>query len=67
MRVVWNIVGAIFAIFGAIWLLQGINVIHAGFMAGQLKWAVYGGILLVVGILILIGVNRKRHTATPAG
>jgi hypothetical protein len=29
-------------VFGCIWFLQGINVRPGSFMAGQIKWAVYG-------------------------
>lgn len=28
-------------IFGAIWFLQGINVLPGRFMTGEIRWAVY--------------------------
>jgi len=46
--------------FGVVWILQGINVLPGSFMTGQIKWAVYGGIAAVLGILLLIRANRKR-------
>jgi uncharacterized membrane protein HdeD (DUF308 family) len=63
MKITLNIVGVIFTFFGAVWFLQGINVIHQGFMAGQTKWEINGAIVFVLGILLLIVANRKRHAA----
>lgn len=67
MRIVWNIIGILLVFFGGVWFLQGINVIHQGFMAGQTKWAIYGGIAFVVGVILLIVANRRRQqTQQPA-
>jgi hypothetical protein len=63
MRIVLNVVGVILLFFGGVWFLQGINVIHQGFMAGQSKWEIIGAIVFVVGILLLIVANRKRRAA----
>lgn len=60
MRIVLNIVGVLLVLLGSIWVLQGINVLPGSFMSGQIRWAVRGGILLVVGILALVWANRKR-------
>jgi hypothetical protein len=35
MKIALNIVGVVLVFFGAVWFLQGINVIHQGFMAGH--------------------------------
>lgn len=45
---------------GGVWFLQGINVLPGSFMTGQTKWAVYGALLLLVGIGLLIAANRRR-------
>ncbi len=63
MKIALNIVGVILVFFGAVWFLQGINVIHQGFMAGQTKWEINGAIVFVIGILLLIVANRKRRAA----
>jgi uncharacterized membrane protein HdeD (DUF308 family) len=63
MKIALNIVGVILLFFGAVWFLQGINVIHQGFMAGQTKWEINGAIVFVVGILVLVFANRKRRAA----
>ena len=63
MRIVWNVVGAILVFFGAVWFLQGINVLPGSFMTGQIKWAIYGGITAVVGIVLLTWANRGKKVA----
>ncbi len=60
MRIVLNIAGAILVFFGGVWFLQGINVLPGSFMTGQIKWAVYGGIAFVVGVIVFIWANRKK-------
>ena len=49
-----NIVAGILVLSGAIWFLQGINVLPGSFMTGQIQWAVYGGIAVAVGIALLL-------------
>jgi uncharacterized membrane protein HdeD (DUF308 family) len=56
-------VGVILVFFGGVWFLQGINVIHQGFMAGQTKWEINGAIVFVIGLLMLFIANRKRSAA----
>jgi hypothetical protein len=60
MRIVLNIVAVLCILVGCIWLLQGMNILPGSFMTGQTKWAVYGGILVVVGIALLMTANRRR-------
>lgn len=63
MRIVWNIAGAILLFFGVVWFLQGINVLPGSFMTGQMKWAIYGGIAALAGIVLLVWANRGRKAA----
>ena len=63
MRILLNVVGIVLVFFGGVWFLQGINVLPGSFMTGQIKWAVYGGIALVVGVILLIRANRKKKAA----
>ena len=60
MKIILNIAGSILVLFGAIWFLQGINVLPGSFMTGQTTWAVYGGIAIAVGLSLLITANRRR-------
>jgi hypothetical protein len=59
-RILRNVAGIPCILVGCIWILQGINVLPGSFMTGQVKWAVYGGLLLIVGIGVLISANRRR-------
>jgi len=59
MKISLNAVGVILVIFGFIWFLQGINVLPGSFMTGQIQWAIYGGIAMVVGIALLIVAKRR--------
>jgi hypothetical protein len=63
MRILLNVVGIVLAFFGGVWFLQGINVLPGSFMTGQMKWAVYGGIAFVGGVIVLIWANRKKKAA----
>jgi hypothetical protein len=60
MRIALNIVGFLFMFVGGVWFLQGINVLPGSYMTGQTKWAVYGALLLLVGIGLRITANRRR-------
>jgi hypothetical protein len=62
MRITLNIVGAVLVLFGAIWFLQGINVLPGSFMTGQIRWAVYGGIVVVAGVALLFAANPRGLT-----
>ena len=60
MRVALNILGVLCLLVGCVWILQGINVLPGSFMTGQMKWAIYGGLLATMGIALLISANRRR-------
>lgn len=44
---------------GAIWILQGINVLPGSFMTGDIKWTYIGAVLAVVGVALAVWVNRR--------
>ncbi len=60
MRLTLNIAGALLTLIGAIWFLQGINVLPGSFMTGQIRWAVNGGIAFVVGLALLLTARRWK-------
>ncbi len=60
MRVVSNVVGVFLILIGAIWFLQGINILLGSPMSGQLQWSVWGILAAVVGVGLLIYANRRR-------
>lgn len=56
MRNLLGIVGIVLALFGALFLLQGMNVIRwpaSSFMLGQQTWIVRGAILLAIGAILI--------------
>ena len=60
MRIAMNILGVLCLLAGGVWILQGINILPGSFMTGQTKWAIYGALVLIVGIGLLISANRRR-------
>jgi hypothetical protein len=63
MRITLNVVGVLLVLSGGVWFLQGINVLPGSFMTGQIRWAVYGGLAMVAGIVLLLLANRRRRGA----
>jgi uncharacterized membrane protein HdeD (DUF308 family) len=61
MKTALNIAGVVSMLTGGVWFLQGINILPGSFMTGQTKWAVYGGVLIVAGIVLLVAANRQRR------
>jgi hypothetical protein len=52
-------IGIILVLVGVVWILQGINILPGSFMTGQTKWAIYGGISAVIGIVLLVFGSRR--------
>jgi hypothetical protein len=44
---------------GGTWFLQGIGILPGSFMTGQAKWAIYGGVAAVSGLVLLITAKRR--------
>ena len=60
MRIALNIVGLFLVLTGVIWFLQGINVLLGSPMSGHVQWSVWGTFAAVIGIGVLVSVNRRR-------
>jgi len=53
--------GALLAVAGVIWALQGFGVIGGSFMSGDSVWAIVGPLVAVVGLgLAAVGWLRMR-------
>ena len=59
MHAVLRIVAILLILLGVVGILQGVNVLPVSFMTGQIRWAVYGGIAVVVGIGLLFAARRR--------
>ena len=44
---------------GAVWILQGVNLLPGSFMTGQMRWAIYGVLTMIVGIGLYIFGGRR--------
>ncbi len=60
MRIALNVVAVLLVLAGAVWFLQGINVLGGSVMSGQSQWVLIGGIVALVGIGLLVFVNRSK-------
>jgi hypothetical protein len=61
MKTVLNILGILILLAGAVWFLQGINVLPGSYMTGQVQWAINGAIAIVIGAALLAYVNLRRR------
>jgi hypothetical protein len=55
-----RIIGILLILTGAVWILQGINLLPGSFMTGQTQWAIYGAITLTAGIWMVVFASRRR-------
>ena len=60
MKTTLNGLGGLLVLIGAIWALQGLNVIGGSFMTGQTLWLRIGLVCVVAGAILLAGVNLRR-------
>jgi hypothetical protein len=60
MKIAISIVSILLILTGVIWFLQGINILGGSSMTGQSVWALNGTIAFVVGIALLVFVNRNK-------
>jgi len=56
-----TVLGALIALAGAVWTLQGLGYIGGSFMSGATLWAVIGPIVLLVGLAIIYLALRGRR------
>jgi len=59
MRIALYVAGVLCILVGGVWFLQGVNVFPGSFMTGQTKWAIYGAVIVVIGIAFVIAASRR--------
>lgn len=67
MKRIWPYVvpGVLLVAVGAVWTLQGFNILGGSAMSGSTLWAVIGPIVLIAGLaLIWVGIARRRRGST---
>jgi uncharacterized integral membrane protein len=65
LRTTLIVVSTLFLLTGAIWILQGINVLPGSFMTGQIQWAYAGIVTALVGGGLLWTALRMGRAEDP--
>jgi hypothetical protein len=60
VRIALNIIGALLASFGILWILQGLAIVSDGLGGGANKWGLVGVVVLVAAVVVLASANRRR-------
>lgn len=60
MKTFLNIIGVLLILAGGTFFLQGINILPGSFMTGDPQWAINGGIMMILGLGLLLWVNRRK-------
>jgi hypothetical protein len=60
-QLVLIVIGALVAIAGAVWTLQGLGYVGGSFMSGATLWAVIGPLVLLAGLAIMVVALRSRR------
>ncbi len=59
MKTALKTLGVLLVLAGAVWFLQGINILPGSFMTGDPQWAINGGIAMIIGAGMFYWGNRK--------
>jgi hypothetical protein len=59
MRTFGKILAVLLILMGAVWILQGVNILPGSFMTGQIAWAWRGAAAAAIGIMLLVLASRK--------
>ncbi len=49
MRITLIVISVLLLLTGAVWILQGINILPGSFMTGQIRWAYAGIVTALIG------------------
>jgi hypothetical protein len=62
MRGVSSLFGLLAVAMGGIWILQGFDLaFRVGMMVGHKQWALYGAVLVLIGVAQLIWSNTRER------
>lgn len=58
------IAGALLALIGGVWALQGFGILPGSVMSGVATWAIVGPIVAIGGlVLLVVGIARLRRAS----
>jgi hypothetical protein len=53
-------IGILLILVGALWTLQGLDVVGGSGMSGVAIWAIIGPFVALIGVVVALGARRKR-------
>lgn len=61
MRWVGIAIGVLAVLIGAVWTLQGLNILGGSVMSGNTTFVVVGPLIVIVGlVLVVVGARARR-------
>jgi hypothetical protein len=60
MKTFLNIIAVLLILAGGTFFLQGINILPGSYMTGDPKWAIIGGVMIMIGITLMLWASRRR-------
>ena len=60
MKTFLNSSGILLILAGAVFFLQGINVLPGSYMTGDPQWVINGGVMIVIGVGLIVWGNRRK-------
>jgi uncharacterized membrane protein HdeD (DUF308 family) len=59
------VIGVLLVLVGAVWFLQGIDLLGGSFMSGQILWSVIGAPMIFVGALLIRASRASQRRDRP--
>ena len=60
MKIALNTISILLFLPGVVFFLQGVNILPGSVMTGDPKWAIIGGVMLLLGAGLFWFANRKK-------
>ena len=54
-----GVLGVLACLTGAVWFLQGLNVLHGSFMSGRGDYTALGAVVFLLGAALLVAARRR--------
>jgi protein-S-isoprenylcysteine O-methyltransferase Ste14 len=61
MKIVKTIAGVVLLLLGALWTLQGANIVGGSVMSGQSQWLYIGIVVALAGLALLYWTHLRRR------
>ena len=61
-----SFVGIVLVLLGSLWILQCLNILTRGFMAGHIEYAILGAVVALGGIGLVLFANLRGKRAPAA-